>query len=500
MPNLFQKAAIKFRGVWRDSENLNHRAARSGAIVFGARVLTKGIQLVRTVVLARLLFPHDFGLFGMASLSLGLLDTFLQTGMNASVIQEKEDVKRYLNSAWTFNVLRNTFVAVLVFLSAPYFGSFFENEIIIPFIQVLSLSIFIAGFENIGIVLFQRELRYNKKFYFDTAIVLTEVLSAIILAFVLRSPWALVLSTVLYRLAGVIFSFIIHPYRPRFEFDWAKIKHLLGFGKWVGFMAIVGYLVSQGDNLAVGKLLGSEQLGYYQLAFGLGIFPAIEIARVLGGVLFPLFSRIRHDAELLRRTFITSSRLIFSVTIPASLGILILSPHIVRYIYGERWLPMVPILSIIVVYGLFKSVEYVLSPLLLGMGRSKLSAFSSLMQFAVMFSLILPFAKWWGTVGVAWSVLVGGFVAQSLFVLSVRKEINLGLAGFFEIIQSPLVCGLIMYLVLNLSLSFWAINSLPLLLLYVGSGALIYFAFLYLFDKWQGQPIYQSLLWIKKSL
>ncbi len=494
------KISKKWKGLWQDSENAGSSVARGGVIVFFSRISMKAIYFIRTIILARLLFPHDFGLFGLASVSLALFDTFFQSGFNSALIHEKGDSRKYLDVAWTIGVVRNAFLATLFFFAAPFVGVFFHNAEVVPLIKVLALSMFVIGFENIGIVLFQKELRFNKSFFYNITIIVCEVVGALIAAFFLRNAWALVVGALVNRVSAVILSYLMSSYRPRFSFDFRSAQYLFRYGKWMWLLSVIGYFVSQGDNLTIGKMFSTTDLGYYQLAFGLALLPSIEISRSLGGVLFPTFSKIREDKEVLRRSFIRSARFILSLTIPASVGLILLSREIVLFVYGERWLPMIPILSVLAIYGFIKSFEYIVTPLLMGVGKPRISGIGASLQLFVMAVAIIPLALSLGLVGVAWAVFLGGLASQTFLLFAVRKEITLGLRGIGEVVGLPLFASLIMGLVLLFLQYFLPVKHAWQLFLFVFGGALIYFIALLGADRFSGKKMYNSLLWIKQNL
>jgi len=492
----------EFGGLWSETEeiNLGQRAVRSSFIVLISRFLTKALQFIRTIVLARLLFPTDFGLFGMAAIALGLIDNFFQTGFYSAIIHKKENARDYIESAWSFNIIRNTLVAVILFFSAPLVGRFFAgNEIVVMLVRVLALPVFIIGFENPGIILWQKELQFKKKSQIDICLVILEMTITITSALVLQSVWALAIGSVLNRFFAVVLSYLFHPYRPKFLIDWKKIKELYFYGRWVSVSSIVNFFIGQGDNLAVGKILGSAALGFYQVAFSLGMMPAVEIAKVFGGILFPLFAKIQNDKSLLRRTYVRVSSLIFAITIPASFGLFILAREITTFVYGPRWSLMVPILMILTWVGFLKSFEQVTNSFFLGIGKPAVSTGSSSVQLITMSVFIVPLTFSLGTEGVALTVALGALFTQLYLLYVLRQEINLGILGILKTGVEPIVSSLAMIFSLYLLKQFWPVFSWWSLLVYVVLGVIIYGLILMVVDLCFTKKLKDSLLWIKEN-
>jgi len=302
----------KFFGLWEAPSDLSEGVARGSLLLFIERIVIRGLLFVKTVILARILFPDDFGLFGMATMILFVIDLLFQPGMGSAVVHEKENIKKYLDSAWTVNVLRGLALGlILFFFGAPLAGKFFHNEMVVPLARALSLSFFMGGFLNIGVTLLQKELRFNRIFFYDVIYVMTNVGALIGAALILRNTWALLLGMLIAQFADLVLSYIFHPFRPRICFNLKKSLHLFKFGKWIWFSSVVGFLVSQGDNLTVGRMLDPKDLGFYQVAFALATLPAVEIAKALGSVLFPFYSKIQGDAGRLKDSFVRIARMIF---------------------------------------------------------------------------------------------------------------------------------------------------------------------------------------------
>ncbi len=108
------------------SETLSRKVVRGGMWLFGLRAFNRGLGFIRTIILARLLAPEDFGLLGIAMLAVSTLDAFSQTGFQAALVQKKGDVGRYLDVAWTVTAIRGLFLSAVLFLSAPLVSSFFQ--------------------------------------------------------------------------------------------------------------------------------------------------------------------------------------------------------------------------------------------------------------------------------------------------------------------------------------------------------------------------------------
>ena len=497
---MVKRITNKFFKVWQTPETTGQKVARGSFILFFEKFLLKGLQFIRTVVIARLLFPSDVGLFALASLVLGAVGVFFQLGLNSAIVQKKEDIDRYLDNVWTANVLRGVVLAGVLFFGAPFFAGFFKNEAAVPLIRALAFLVLAEGFENIGMIVLQREIAFNKIFLYDIVGSITQMGVIIFSALILKDVWALVLGAIAGRLAFMVFSYVIHPYRPKFNFDFKKSWELFGFSKWIVLSGIISFFATRGDSLVIGKLLTTDNLAFYQMAFALGTLPAVEIVKTLGSILFPLYSKLQEDKERLKNAFVRISKVILTIMIPAAAGMFILANEIVTYVYGSRWLPMVPILYVVILIGLLKSFEYLVNPLFLGVGKPYLSSVVMVFQSLVMFSVIFSLTGRYGVVGAAIAALAGALATQIIYVVKLRQEIRFSLFLILRESILPLLASLVMGAVLYWLKTFVQINNQVLLIVFVFLGALVYFITVLTLDRLFGNKLTDSLLWIRRNI
>jgi lipopolysaccharide exporter len=243
--------------------SLTRKVIHGGLWIISLRVVNRILGFVRRIVLARLLAPQDFGLFGIALLVISTLETFSQTGIQETLIRSEKKIATLLDTAWTVSICRGVLIFLVLWVTAPWVAEFFHSSQAVAIIRVVGLQPLILGFTNIGTVYFQKELSFNKQFAYELSISLTHLTIALILAFVLRNVWALVYGGLAAGLVRTILSYRVHPYRPRWQLAPEQIKEFFNFGKWVLLSSILVFLNSQGDDVFVGKLLGVSALGMY---------------------------------------------------------------------------------------------------------------------------------------------------------------------------------------------------------------------------------------------
>jgi O-antigen/teichoic acid export membrane protein len=393
---------------------------RAGAWAFGFRLGDRGLGFVRTIILAHLLAPADFGVFGLTVLALSALDTLSQTGFDEALIQTREDPGVYLNTVWTVHIVRGAVVALVLAIAAPWLASFFNEPAATGIFRLVGLSVFLNGLTNPGVVLFRRDLDFRRQAFLLAGGSVTELVVAVGIALVVPSAWALAFGMIARSIGRATLSYRIHPFRPRLAFDFARFHELYRFGRVVLLQGIVIFLVTQGDDAFVGKLLGAAALAFYQMAYRFSNLAATEIAQVVGSVTFPALASLQHDRARLGGALLRSIELTTLVSLPLSAATLVLAPDFTMAVLGPKWMPIVPAMQVLAVFGALRSIGASVGPAYLATARLGTHLAFGLVQLAFMVVTIYPLSMRWGIQGTSVSVTAALLVAVVMSVWTVR--------------------------------------------------------------------------------
>lgn len=463
-------------------EQLSHRVVKGGFWVFALRITQQIFYIIRLIILARILAPHDFGLLGIAMLTMLTLENFSQTGFQAALIQKKENIDEYLNSAWTVGIIRGFILFIILYFIAPYAAIFFKTPQAEPIIRVIGFSSLIQPFTNIGIIYFRKELEFNKQFIYQLTGTLADFVVAVSTALLLRSVWALVFGLLAGNAARLIVSYLIHPYRPQISFDMTKAKELFGFGKWVLGSSILIFLITQGDDIFVGKLLGATMLGFYQMAYKISNTPATEITHVISQITFPAYSKLQDNTPRLREAYLKVLQLTAFLSFLLAGLIFVLAPDFTKIFLGQKWMPMVPAMQVLVFAGLVRSVAATSGSLIYAIGKPKKDTKLQIVRLIVLAALIYPFTVKWGIIGASVVVFLSIFISCIGFSFMAIKITECGLKNYAKIIIFPLINGTIVVLFISklktiLVIGIWEFCILGCMCIF------IYLVMTYLSDK-----------------
>jgi O-antigen/teichoic acid export membrane protein len=481
-------------------ESLSQRVVHAGFWAFTLRITSRLFGLARTIVLARLLAPNDFGLYGIALLSLSTLETFSQTGFDQALIQKKEDTKPYLDTAWTVQVIRGFVLATLLALGAPLVGSFFGEPRAVLLVRVLGAAVLLKSLRNIGIVYFKKELEFHTQFIYEFSGTFADLAVAIPAAIILRSVWALVFGLLVGNFVRMVVSYFVHSYRPRLRLEWVKAKELFTFGQWLLGSSIVVFLAVQGDDIFLGKFIGATALGFYQMAFRFSNLMTTEITHVISQVTFPVYSKLQDNIPKLREGFFKTVEATTSLTLPLTAGIFILAPDFVRLFLGEKWMPLVPALRILSISGLIRSITATGGPLFLAVNRPNMDFGMNVGRVGVMAIAIYPLTRMFGMNGTATTVALGISATVPVWWFVSSGIVDSDFRGLLKCMFFPLIGTAFMSFFILLIIHILEKVAFGGFILSILVGVTTYLAFqFYLWKRFHHGPI-GSLQILKRSL
>jgi O-antigen/teichoic acid export membrane protein len=361
--------------------------ARGAAIAVAMRWTDRLIGLASTLVLARLLVPADFGIVAMASLVVLLIDTVLDLGVNAALVQNRDAGRADFDTAWTLRLLQSLSAGVLIAIAgAPLAADYFGDERVRAVLWVMALSVACGGLENIGIVALQKNMEFGREFRFTFLRRLGGFAVTIALALWLRSYWAMVVGALAGRVLGVVLSYALHAYRPRWSL--ARIRTLWSFSQWMLVRNIGAWGAQQIDKGAVGRRAGASTLGAYSLADDIAALPTTELLAPIGRALFPAFVRVAGDPEQLVAAFRRAFGVQALLALPAGVGLALVADRVVPLLLGPQWMLAVPLLQTLALISVATALSHCGVYLLLALGRVRALALVTWMQLGLLAALI----------------------------------------------------------------------------------------------------------------
>jgi len=385
------------------------------------RVVTRGLTIVKIAILARILLPAQFGIYGIATLVLGLLEMLTETGINVFLIQEKDDVDGYINSAWVTSIIKGIIISAIILITIPFITMFFATPNARDILYLISVVPFIRGFINPSIVKFQKNLEFNKQFFYSTSLFLIDIVVGVSLGILTHSENSLIWGMIVAALVEVFISFLVIKPTPKFSFEKEKLMKVINRGKWVTGAGIFNYLFLNLDDILVGRILGTTSLGVYQQAYKISSLPVTEVGEVFNRVTFPVYSTIGEDHERLKKAFLKTLSIITILVVPFGILVFLFPDLIVRLLLGQGWESAIPVLKVLAIFGICKAISNSFFSLFLALKKQEVVMLITFVGIFVMAVTIFPLVNKFGLIGAGLSTIIATLVSLPFTIFHYRK-------------------------------------------------------------------------------
>ena len=388
-------------------------------------VLQKVINVVAFAILARILQPRAFGLFAMAFIAIDGFSLFKSFGIDSALVQRKDnhlDVVRdtafFLTQAVGFTIF------ILFQLAAPIAAHLLHNHDVLSIMRALSVVFIFGCLGRIPNALLSKQMRFELIATIDFVASVVNSVLAVVFALISPSVWSLVWAYLFKQITMASLSWYFERYHVKWKFDWKIAKELLHFGKFMVGIGLVGYLIYNLDDIVVGRILGAAALGYYALAFNISQFINAQFIAHVGKVMFPAYVQVQNDSETLKRAFLKTIRFVSVISIPFGMVLLSLAHELVLGIYGEKWLPIVPLIRL---FGIVQMVNPLFGcsyPVFWACGKPNIAYRLNLLTLVIETPLLIFMTKFYGLVGTVVAMISLTVVVGPLSAMFVRRIVK----------------------------------------------------------------------------
>ncbi|MEO5313657.1 lipopolysaccharide biosynthesis protein [Pseudarthrobacter sp. CC12] len=388
------------------------RIGFKGAIWQGiALVSGKGIVLITTIVLARLLSPEQYGLVAAALVLMAYVETVADAGVAQALVYLPASAVT-ARSALLVSVLLGAMLAILAILAAPWIGELFQLPEVAPLVRVLAVSLLATALGAVPEALLRRDLQFKKLAVAPVLRAFTTGTVSLVLAFAGYGAFSLAVGTASGSVAyAVACWFLVRRSAPWQIWRVAKdaIRATIKFGVPVAGSNLLARLIFDVDYLIIAAVLGAQALGFYTLAFRLPEALIINVFFVLSTVLFPLYTQVQDQPGRLRDGYLRGVRIQALYGMTAGVGLAVLAPVVVPLVFGSKWSASVVPLIFLSLYAAARSLGAGANDVYKAIGRPGISIAFSSIRLAVLVPVLLLAAQW-GIIAVAMAQLVTAVV------------------------------------------------------------------------------------------
>jgi lipopolysaccharide exporter len=467
--------------------SLSHRVGISSLWTIGTRITIQLFGLVSVILLSRWLGPAQMGLFEKTAIILAVLDMLSALGLETALVRRDSLERKHYDTAWTLNVVRGVFIFLTLLLIAPFADAWFHTKGLGTILPWLALMPVLTGLENIGMINVRRDLNFKAEYQWMVGRRIASFVIAIGLAFWLKSVWALVCASVGSGLVGLLLSYRLSAYRPRFSLQgWSDLRHFVG---WFFSYTTLGAITSRIDEILLLRFSSVSDTAFYRRAIELSGLPTTELAGPLARALLPGLAQLQFKPDELRALFTKFLALSVILSLPICIGMFLLAAPFVELLLGSQWIAIAPLLKILCLTGLFRVYGTAAEAGFLALARMdcamKLTTFSFFTRTPILIYGIFND----GVRGLALGFVISVFMS---FLVSVYYNRQIGTLRLHEIWRSLWRClvasGIMAISVIFFMQQFAHLAAGWMLLLATVIGALIYATSLIVLWHISGRP------------
>ena len=409
----------------------------------------------RVMILTRFLEKSDFGVVSIINMVIALCLTFTDLGFASVIMYKQRLTDREFSSLYWIQLLLFSGIYIILWILSPWVSSFYNEPLLATLIPIASLSVLFQAVGKLHDSVLQKQYRFKSLAFRNIISNLVSLVLAGWMAWKGYGIYSLIYSTLCQAVILNLWNFVsgYKIQRVIFAFDWNDTLPLMKIGAYQTGTRILDFFSGKLDVMIIGKLLGTEALGVYDLAKEL-VFKFVDFIRtVVAKVALPILSNNNSDDDSVKRKFLMITKTVALLCIPICITIAVFSKDVVHIVYGEKYLEMSPLVSIFSLVTIITSISCFFDMLGIAKGRTDLNFMNTVYRIIITTPIIF-LCSHWSITAVALGQLVATVVMAIIFWnVVVRKtypmSLRLYLSQFNRLLYVMCIIGAIVYIVMN---------------------------------------------------
>lgn len=469
---------------------LGRRMAIGGLMLVLLRLSVRVIGLISTMILFRILVPDDFGLIALAGVAIGLVEVFSEFGFDLALIRKQNATRNDYDVTWSLTLLRGLLVAAVVLALAQPAGSYLEDARLTTLLYWMALVPVIDGLQNPGVADFSKNLTFGKEYKLKVSQKLIGFVVTISAALWLQNYWALVIGLLTGRLVGLVLSYLMHDFRPRFSLLGAR--EVFNFSIWVMFNNVILYAGNQTDKVLIKQYHDVHTVGIFRVAEEICSI-VMEFVWPVERALYAGYAKQAGNLDAIRQTLLKSVAFVAMIGLPLSIALLVMAEPAVSLLLGPKGLPAVPFVQVLCLHSALRSSIAGILPVFMPLGRPHINTQVVFSNVGVRLALLFGLFPVIGMMAAPWSLVGGTATGCAIAIWQVTRLLQLRwydmpLALWRTVLATGLMFGAGHWCTALLQGSWVARSSIATLLIQASLAMAVFF--LTLFGLWRlsGRP------------
>ena len=332
------------------------------------RITTFAVNLA----LARLLVPEDFGTVAVLGIFLSISSQLADIGFGSSLVRSERVDDTDLSTIFYYNIGMSSLLYLILFAIAPWVADYFHNPVLVSVLRVTSLNLVISSLCGMQAILVWRQMQFRKDMIIQFSTGAISGITGVVMAYLGFSYWSLVGMGLAGAVVRCVGYWISSPWRPKLIFSMERLKLHFGYGSRMVAAKMLTALCDNVVTIIIGRFFSLATLGLYGNAGALYIVPVSVIADPINKVTFPVLVRFQNNKERLRAGYRRVMRLLFQLSCPIMIALIVLAHPFYHFFYGDKWMAAAPYFQILCICGILFPINSYNINLLEAKGRSDL--------------------------------------------------------------------------------------------------------------------------------
>ena len=438
------------------------------------KVCSMLLQMVVSIVVARLLAPEDFGVMAILTFFTAVALVVVDSGFSQTLLRKKSPTDDEYKSVFTFNLLVSVLLYLLFVALSPLLANYYNLQIITKITPVLFLLLPINALGIIQNTKLSREFRFGVLSRINFTASLVAGIVAIVVAVCGLGVWALVAQRLAMMATRSLLLWWRGDWRGEGSFDGSAWREMAPFSFRLMSTDIVSALYNNVAQLFIGKVYSTNTLGFFNQAQKVKDLTVQSAVQSVQTVTYPALAKIKENAEKFAESFRKVLLINIFVMAPVALGMSVVAEPLFRVLLGDKWLPTVPYFEVIALSGVFYPLAMVAYNVLKVQSNGAIIFRLELLKKGVM-TAVLALTIPHSTMAIAWGLVAMTLVEFIVNFAATRRYTSLSWWQMVRTLLPSLLLTAVMYAAVK-AVGCYAASLSPILLLLaqMAVGVIVY--------------------------
>ena len=338
---------------------LKEKVAGGVAWSIAEKVGSMLLQMVVSIVVARLLVPEDFGVMAILTFFTSLSLVIVDSGFSQTLIRKEKPTQEDYHSVFAFNIAVALSLYAVLVVTAPAVARYYELPVIADIAPVLFLLLPINALCVIQNTIFTREFRFRLLSQANFAASFIAGVVAIVMALFGCGVWSLVGQRVTTLAVKTAILWVCSDWRPSHRFTMRPVREMAPFSFRLLSTDLIASIYNNISQMFIGKIYSADTLGFFNQAQKFKDLPLTSAMQSVQSVTYPALSKIGDQGEKFAESYRQVMMVVAFMLFPVMTGIAAVAEDLFALLLGEKWMPTVPYLQILCLTGLFQPLAII---------------------------------------------------------------------------------------------------------------------------------------------